>query len=100
VRAKIPCHSVQINLCGTIPFPCGNKSFRAAIFRFVRAKFNPCGQLAVPCEPLSIPCGHKSICAAKSRFVGVLWHFSLKKVLHRTATGGIIALNQSKIERA
>jgi len=43
VRAKIPCHNVKINLCGTIPFPCGNKSFRAAIFRFVRAKFNPCG---------------------------------------------------------
>jgi restriction system protein len=48
---KFPSRSVKINLCGTIPFPCGNKSFRAAIFRFVRAKFNPCGQLAVPCEP-------------------------------------------------
>jgi hypothetical protein len=62
---KFPSRSVEINLCGQFPIPCGNKSFRAAIFRFVRVKFNPCG--------------HKSIGAAKSRFVRVLWHFSLKK---------------------
>jgi hypothetical protein len=66
---KFPSRSVKINLCGTIPFPCGNKSFRADNFRFVRAKFNPCGQLAVPCEPAFTPCGHKSIRAAKIRFV-------------------------------
>jgi len=96
---KFPSRSVKINLCGTIPFPCGNKSFRAAIFRFVRAKFNLCGQLAVPCEPSFRPCGHKSICAAKSRFVRVLWHFSLKKVLRSLQTSQIIVTNQSKIER-
>jgi len=75
VRAKIPCHNVKINLCGKIPFSCGNKSFRAAIFRFVRAKFNLCGQLAVPCEPYFSPCGHKSIRAANTRFVRVLLAF-------------------------
>jgi hypothetical protein len=86
VRGKIPCHSVQINLCAQFPIPCANKSFRAAIFPFVRAKFNPCAQLAVPCEPTSLPCGHKSICAAifqsvlkKGRFSMVFDEFKWSK---------------------
>jgi hypothetical protein len=56
VRAKFASRSLEINLCGQFPFPCGDKSFRAAIFPFVRAKFNPCGRLAVPrAKPTAAP---------------------------------------------
>jgi hypothetical protein len=69
VRAKIASHSLEIHLCGQFHFPCAQYSIRAAIFPSVRTKFNPCGQLAVPCEPLSLLCGQKSIRAAIFRSV-------------------------------
>jgi hypothetical protein len=77
VRPTIVPRSLEINLCGLFPFPCGDKSFRAAIFRFVRAKFNPCGQSAVPCEPAFVPCGRNFICAANIRFVRRKVRFSM-----------------------
>jgi len=52
VRVKIASHSLETGLCGRFSSPCGNKSFRAAIFPSVRAKIHPCG--------------HFSICAGKT----------------------------------
>lgn len=61
-------------LCGQFPFPCGQNSFRAAIFPSVRRFSDPCGRSSDPCEPTPRPCGDFSICAAVFRFVRAKSH--------------------------